>query len=206
LDGLAVDLFLHVFRNYRLEVAKRVRPNLHRGLVTKASSARTADITVAALKPGGGATTVGLELAVGLAMAGAQVSLWEPGSEPYLRLGMTGPGRHEPSGLEVLGSGPPPAAMPGLLVKVLPPGKRVRSKGRVVLVLTPGHPRRIPKGVLPVVNRQAIGSSECPAIPDDVHVRRAEELRESVLLAFPEAPASKTFIALAEALHELVQA
>jgi hypothetical protein len=43
-------------------------------------------------------------------------------------------------------------------------------------------------------------------VPDDPHIQRAEALRESALIAFPEAPASKVLRSLAASLQGLVNA
>src|SRR5207302_8956545 len=112
LDALTLDFVFHLLRNHRLEVALDVRSLVQRNHCAKLPARRRLPITVTALERGAGTTTVGLEIAVGLAMAGNDVSFWEHESDAYLRLGLMGPGRHEPSGLEVLGGPDAPLRRP----------------------------------------------------------------------------------------------
>jgi hypothetical protein len=206
IDGLIWDCSLHVLRNYRLELAQDLDGLLRIGRRTSDQGAAARVITVTALKPGAGTTTVALELAVALALDGEQVRLWEPGDQTNLRLGLMGPGRHEPSGLELLTSFVPPAARPGILVRAVPPNDPIELGGHVVMVLAPGNQPPTSAGLLPLINRGDPTNTPYPAVPDDPHIQRAETLRESTLIAFPDAPASRTFRSLAASLRQLASA
>ena len=205
LDALAWDMGVHAVRNYHLELSRDIDGLLRRGQAP-ARKARTGRVvTVTALEPDVGATTIALELAVGLALQGEQVQLWEPRRELHLRLGLMAPGRHQASGVELLSGYVMPSAQEAVLVRSIPAGEPAENGLRVV-VLRPSDQRALPEGALALVNRWTSSNPGHPAVPDDPHVQRAEALRESALIAFPEAPASKVLRSLAASLQELVNA
>jgi hypothetical protein len=206
IDGLVWDFGLHAFRNYRLELAKDLEALLRVGRRTRDAPEEARVITVTALKPGAGTTTVALELAVALALDGERVSIWESGDQANLRLGLMGPGRHEASGLELLTSFVAPGPRPGILIKAVPPNDPIQPGCHTVMVLTPGSQPPATPGLLPLINRGDPVTTPFPAVPDDPHVQRAETLRESTLIAFPDAPASRTFRSLAASLRQLTTA
>ena len=204
LDSLAWDIGLHIARNYHFELSKDLNSILMRRQRKPRKGHAGRVVTVTALEPGVGATTVAVELAVGLAMSGEPVQLWEPQREIHLRLGLMAPGRHQASGLELLSGYVTPIARDHVLVRSIPATELVEEAGLVVLVLAPGNEAPIPEGALPLVNRGQSADPNHPAIPDDPHIQRAEALRESALIAFPDAPASRMLRALAASLKELI--
>jgi hypothetical protein len=117
-----------------------------------------------------------------------------------------GPGRHQASGIEVLSGYVVPTVDHHILVRSIPAGESFEPGGHVVFVLAPSTPRPTPKGVLSLVNRGPTWDRAIPALPEDAHIQRSEALRESALVAFPDAPASRTLRALAASLRELVNA
>ena len=202
IDTLAWDIGVHCARNYHLELSKDLDALVRRGHPKLRKGRNGRVVTVTALDSGVGATTMALELAVGLALSGEPVQLWEPGYEIHLRLGLAAQGRHEASGLELLDEHTLPVAQDQIVVRSIPAGELVEPAGLVVLVLAPGTDA--PDGVLPLVNRGASSDPATPAVPDDPHIQRAEALRESALIAFPDAPASRVLRTLAASLRELV--
>src|SRR5439155_7645561 len=153
LDSLAWDVAMHLIRNYRVELSQDLKALLRLANRQRKASRPGRVVTVTALEPGVGATTVALELAVGLALGGQPVRLWEPRRELSLRLGLMAPGRHQESGVELLSGFVVPSTNGHLLVRSIPAGEQVDAEGQVGLVLEPGDQTAIPTGVLPLVNR-----------------------------------------------------
>jgi cellulose biosynthesis protein BcsQ len=203
LDNLIWDGTVHLLRDYRLELSKDLEAVLRIGRKRDEPDKRCHVVNITALKAGAGTTTVALELAVALALTGAQVRLWDPDGQTNLRLGLMGSGRHEASGVELLASSINPSLQPGILVKAVPVGDPIDPNARTVIVLSADNRQALPPGALPLLNRREPSGAPCPAVPDDPHIQRAEALRESTLIAFPDAPASRTFRYLAASLRQL---
>jgi hypothetical protein len=203
LDLLVWDGAVHLVRNYRVELSNDLEMVLHIGRDRHEPENRCHVVNVTALEPGAGTTTVAVELAVALAQAGEHVRLWDPEGQANLRLGLMGSGRHESSGVELLPGSIEPPPGPGILITALPVGELPDPRGHTVIVLKKDGQQAPPGGSLPLINRCEPVGAPYPAVPDDPHVQRAEALHESTLIAFPEAPASRTFHYLAASLRQL---
>ena len=202
LDGWAGDALLYVGRNFALtyqpgwhrrpgDRQKAARPG-SRGLAAQLSR----QVIVSGSGPGEDATTVAVEVACLLAARGERTVLVD-GGEAQLRLGLTSPGRHPTSGLELR------SRAGGWQVD---PGDRFRWQILVGVPQCPGEPQPahlfVSRGRGGNVCRLVRDDSEfVVTIPDDPTVESAQAAREPAVMFDPAAPASRAAGVLADLLN-----
>ncbi len=203
LDGWAADLALYLSRNYTIKYqpswhrSVRLRPLSARSNPKPAGAAPVRFVTVSGSAPAGGVTTIAVELACFFALRGDKTLLSDGGQAP-LRLGMNGPGRHPPTGLEVRSCslGHLDGWVEGyrwhIVVSDLDESS-TPAEGRAHLLITAGLGEWL-------CRLRRSGAESIFAIPDDQVIRGAEILREPAQLLNPDAPAVRAVGLIADRL------
>ena len=224
LDAWALDLAIYARRNLevrfeppelsRVALPRPPRLPKRRRRGPAVARLRVPTITVVAERPGAGATTVAVELGAALALKGRRVAVTQAGgpADAATRLGLSGPGRHERTGLIVADLDAPEPA--DCVVVDLGSSASYRKADLALLVAAEptaveSAPRRVPRAahMAVVVNRDRDSELARPSrtglelaavVPEDSQVPTAQEAREPVILKFPSSRAAQAFRQLAE--------